>query len=72
MTPASSATARASSSDVAPEEAAVTGRIEASSAAMVASGSVTRCRDPDSTANTSGGRIAALIPTMTGSPAVSA
>jgi len=70
--PVSIATPSASSAGAAPVFAASDGITPASNAAMVASGPVTRCREPENSANAITGRIAALIPTITGRPADSA
>lgn len=70
--PVSIATPRASSSGSAPLSTASAGMIPTSSAAIVASGPTTSWREPENSANAIAGMIAALIPTMAGSPADSA
>jgi hypothetical protein len=70
--PVSIATPSASSSGNAPDVAATEGMTLARSAAIVASGPMTRWREPENRAKAMTGRIAALMPTMTGRPADSA
>ena len=58
--------------DRSPDSAAIAGITATSSAAMVASGPMTSCREPEKSANAIAGMIAALTPTIAGSPAASA